>query len=170
MSSWSRIGHVHKTQARKYVAEVHMHLRVFMLYMYTLYSMTVHGSLYFCDCTSTHCTTIHRPGHSPIYDVEMWVFRGLQQGARVDRIIIIVCRSMCSRRVRFQACQRLPSTRSPCICWGQWSGTRRLSRIIYTTMAWLLGACHIAHVSMKHPVRGNCHRSSLHPPYFLKFF
>jgi hypothetical protein len=36
---------VHKTQARKYVAEVHMHLRVFMLYMYTLYSMTVHGSL-----------------------------------------------------------------------------------------------------------------------------
>jgi hypothetical protein len=47
-------------------------------------------------------------------------------------------------RVRFQACQRVPSTHSPCSCWGPWSGTRRLFRIVYTTMAWLLGGCHIA--------------------------
>ena len=113
------------------------------------------------DCTFTHCTTwfiVQDTRQS--CNVEIHVFRCFQQGASITEQSsspVEVCGG-------FQACQMVMIAHSPRTCWGPRSRPRSLSHIAYTPMAWLLAACHIAHVSVKHSVSGNCHHSSLHHP------
>ena len=113
------------------------------------------------DCTFTHCTTwfiVQDTRQS--CNVEIHVFRCFQQGASITEQSsspVEVCGG-------FQACQMVMIAHLPRTCWGPRSRPRSLSHIAYTPMAWLLAACHIAHVSVKHSVSGNCHHSSLHHP------